>query len=130
MYSIGLITKTKITAKKVSQKLIDSFPYKKRILQNDENELYIGFIPREFFIMYDDSKSTDDPDCLFEEWEKKLIPFENALYTNLFYRDENVAKYAVKIIVQEYPELIVNDEDNEYLTAEEYLKKPNIDFSK
>lgn len=130
MYSIGLITKTKITAEKVSQKLIDSFPYKKRILQNDENELYIGFIPREFFIMYDDSKSIDDPDCLFEEWEKKLIPFENALYTNLFYRDENVAKYAVKIIMQEYPELIVNDEDNEYLTAEEYLKKPNIDFSK
>lgn len=121
MKSVCLFTKTKITADKVSQKIINCFKWKKRIVQNDEIELFLGYFPHEFYIVYSDSCDIDDPDCLFDESDKKQVPFNNSQVNEIFYRDESVAKFVVNIIFEEYPELIIMDDDGNMMTAQKFI---------
>lgn len=123
MKEISLFTKTKITADRVSQKIIDSFKWKKRFVQNDEGELFLGYFPHEFYIIYDDSCDIDDPDCLFEDSDKKKIPFEHSQVSEIFYHYEEVAKYVIGIILTEYPELYIMDDDGNVSPASEFISK-------
>ena len=122
MKDVCLFTKTKITAEKVSQKIIDSFHWKKRIVQNDEVELFLGYPPHEFYIVYGDSCDINDPDCLFEKEDKKAIPFENPLVNMIYYHDDKVAKYVVSVILSVYPELYICNNDGDIMPASEFIK--------
>jgi len=112
MKSLTLITKTKITADKVSDIIIESFKQKPSIVQNDEGELFLGFSPNEFYIIFDDSSSIEDSMCFFEEEDKKQIPFDNAQVNELYYHNEKVAKHVVKTLLNVYPELYLEDDQD------------------
>lgn len=120
MKSLTLFTKTKITADKISQKLINRFS-NKTVVQNDEIEIWLGDFPNNFYIIFSDSESIDSETFLMEDWEKELIPFDNAVTNDLYYHKEKLVEEVVRVIAEEYPELIINDEENDYYTAEEYL---------
>lgn len=121
MKSITLITKTKITADKVSQKLIDGYNWKKKIVQNNEKELFLGFFPREFYIVYDDSSNMDSSLSGFDESDKEKIPFDNPIINELYCRDSKVIRNIIGIILEEYPELYICCNDN-IMTASEYIE--------
>jgi len=121
MNSIALVTKTKITADKVSKLLIDNFSHSKKITQNDNSELFIGKMPNNFYIVYDDCLSLDDEKCMLFEEDLKAIPFKEGFYNNLFFHNIEIAKYVIKVISGIYKELLVLDEDDFVGTAEEYI---------
>lgn len=113
MNAIALITKTKITSTKVSDLLIKTFNTKV-ISQNDEHELFLGKMPNNFYIVYDDSLSLDDSKCIFDKEIKDAIPFKEGTFNYLYFHKLEVAKEVVKVIGSVYKELIIFD-DNDFV---------------
>lgn len=112
MNAIALITKTKIMASKVSDLLIKVFNTK-TISQNDEQELFLGKMPNNFYIVYDDSLSLNDSKCIFDKEIKDAIPFKEGAFNYLYFHKLEVAKEVVKLIGSVYKELIIFD-DNDF----------------
>lgn len=121
MKEISLFTRTKITADKVAAKIIDSYKWKMRIVQNDETEIFLGYSPYEFYIVFSDSCDINDPDCLFEESDKKQIPFDNPQVNEIYFHDDEVAKYVISVILTEYPELYLMDDDGNVFSASSFI---------
>lgn len=115
MNAIALIAKTKITASKVSDFFIKTFNTK-TIPQNDERELFLGKMPNNFYIVYDDSLSLNDSKCIFDKEIKDAIPFKEGTFNYLYFHKLEVAKEVVKVIGSVYKELIIFD-DNDFIGA-------------
>lgn len=125
MKEVSLFTKTKIISSAVSKSIIDSYKWKKRIVRNDEGELFLGYFPREFYIIFDDSTPIDHPDCLYTESDKQQIPFSDPQVNELFYRDEEVARYVVSIVYSVHPELYIMDDDGNIMPAIDFIDNKN-----
>ena len=125
MKTLSLITKNKIESSKISNLILEKHPFSKKIIKNDEEELFLGKFPREFYIIFNDSCYLKD-DEIFSAFDKKeldILPIENPLVNTLYYRDIEVAKSIVKILLEQYPELYVFDEDEDgFKSAKDYIK--------
>ncbi len=122
MNAVELITKTKITAEKVSELLVSGFKYSKKTSQNDDAELFIGKIPNNFYIVFADSVSLDDPRCILDPEIRMAIPFKEGQINCLYFHDVEIAKYAVGVIAKVYDDLFVFDENDFVGTAKEYIE--------
>ena len=127
MKTIGLFTRQQIKASEVSEIIIQDFPFKKVIEQNDENELFLGKYPREFYIIFSDGdEHTKEARNCFNQEECKNIPFNDWYYNIIYYWYPSVIKYVVNKIFIKYPELILYDEDSDtFYTPEKYLNSLN-----
>lgn len=123
MKQIGIITKTKVENKTISKLLIDNFPFSKKIVQNDEIQLFLGKYPNNFSIDFDISSFMDDPNLDFDKEQIDQIPFDPAHFNFIQFWNINVIKYVVKTIYEVFPELIIYDDENDKLvSASEFLK--------
>lgn len=123
MKQIGIITKTKVENKTISKLLIDNFPFSKKIVQNDEIQLFLGKYPNNFSIDFDISSFMDDPNLDFDKEQIDQIPFVPAHFNFIQFWNINVIKYVVKTIYEVFPELIIYDDENDKLvSASEFLK--------
>lgn len=123
MKQIGIITKTKVENKTISKLLIDNFPFSKKIVQNDEIQLFLGKYPNNFSIDFDISSFMDDPNLDFDKEQIDQIPFVPAHFNFIKFWNINVIKYVVKTIYEIFPELIIYDDENDKLvSASEFLK--------
>lgn len=120
MNSITPVTKNKITHAVVAEKLLSNFPHSKVVSQNDEHEIFIGKIPNNFYIVFDDSMEVDSELCILDEEDKKMIPFSQGKVNYLFFHNIEIAKYAVSIIKQFYEELVIFDDDGIFYTADSF----------
>ena len=125
MKTLPLFTKTKIVASVISDEIIATFPFTKKVTQNDEIELFLGKYPREFYIIFDDSLKIKDDDmfCIYDEDDKPIWFTDDTQINVIYFRDERVAKFVVSVILKHYPELCVFDEDADcFKTGEEFIK--------
>ena len=124
MKTLGLFTRNKITADVISDDIIKNFPFEKRIVQNDDIELFVGKYPREFYIVFSEEKeNTEEALRIFTDEDISQIPFENWSFNVLHYWDVRVAQYVVQKIQYFYPELFLLDENTDiFLKPEEFLK--------
>ena len=124
MNTLGLFTKIKIEGHKINDSIIKDFPFKKRIVQNDDIELFVGKYPREFYIVFsEEQENTEEAQRIFTEDDKSQIPFENWSFNVLYYWDVRVAQYVVQKIQYFYPELFLLDESTDiFLKPEDFLK--------
>lgn len=55
MKTLSLITKNKIEAFKISNLIMEKHPFSKKIVKNDDEELFLGKFSKEFYIIFADS---------------------------------------------------------------------------
>lgn len=122
MKTISLITKTQINAKDVNEKLISAYPFKRKIVRNDDIEIFLGKTPREFYIIFDEFYKIDSNICMLSDEQKSMIPFKDAYVIEMYYWDDRILKYVVETLLSVYSELYICDYDNNILSAEDFIK--------
>lgn len=124
MKTIGIFTKEPVTAEKVTEDIIKNYPFSKKVVINNNGQLFLGKYPREFYITYSETTDINDELLVFTEEDKKIIPFDPIQFNVINFWDSRVIKYVISVILKHYPELYILDETEEHIIpAQEYLDR-------
>jgi len=122
MITIVLCTKNPMDYNKVLQLLKNNY----KSISGNENQVSFGKYPNSCYISLP-SKNMNDP-IEKEEMEEDLpfIPFDNPYFTHIDFHQIVVIKKVVELLLQEYPELFIIDENDTRYSANEFISKPII----
>lgn len=124
MKTLELITPTKIDNTLIASAIIENFPRKKTIIQNNDIQLFVGKTPYNFYINFDMALPMTEDILCFEPEDFKLIPYENAICTPLFYHLEEVIIPVIQTILKYYSSLYIRDNEVDIVeSAESFIKR-------
>mgnify|MGYP003296014806 CR=1 FL=1 len=122
MKSLVFCTKNPINYQKIIQRLKEFY----KSAEGDEHIVSFGKSPKSFY-MYLPSLTMDDPiEASDMNEDIPFIPFENPYFTHVDFHLDSIAKKVIELIILDYPELFILDEDEGRFTGEELLNKEFI----
>lgn len=123
MRDLIFYTKEPITKEKVALQIIEKFKGSEVYLS--DKQLFIGDAPNSFDLQLNSKENRHNtieykPDV---DESVKALPNKDAIWNRFGYHDAKIAKKVVRVILDIYPEMWVEDLECEWIgSAKEYLK--------